>query len=111
MITIGRTLRLGRIMPNLPTVLTLPFTRIVPMKASEVVAAMVGRGWMETIVPGSRIVAVGTRDMGGQLTRGKVYTAINGREEGMFATRPYVTVVSDDGNKHSYHLSRFIPEK
>lgn len=66
--------------------------------------------WMEAIVPGSPVVAIGTRDVR-DLTRGKVYTAINGREDGIFSNRPFVTVVADDGKKRVFHLSRFMPVK
>lgn len=70
---------------------------------------LTNRAWHDTIVPGSRIVAVGTRDVR-DLTEGKVYTAIYGKEEGIFTSRPFVTVVGDDGIKDSFHLSRFVPE-
>ena len=67
-----------------------------------------GNYWHSSIVPGSKITAIGTRDLD-WLTSGVDYVAINGREAGIFATRPFVTVVGDDGKKHSCHLSRFIP--
>ena len=71
---------------------------------------MINKNWQRSIVPGSRIVANGTRDLR-ELTRGKVYEAINGREDGIFNDRPFVTVIADDGKKHSYHLSRFLPQE
>ncbi|GEM_PF-3929015 len=59
------------------------------------------------VVEGSSIIAIGTRDMP-TLTKGKIYTAIYGVEQGIFETRPFVTVIDDDGKKLSCHLSRFI---
>ena len=64
--------------------------------------------WMRAIMPGSPIVAIGTRDVR-DLTRGAAYTAINGREDGIFEDRPFVTVETDDGKIRSFHLSRFMP--
>ena len=54
---------------------------------------------------GTALIAVGTRDV--PLTTGKVYHALFGAEEGIFRSRPFVTVVNDDGDKYSCHLSRF----
>ena len=62
--------------------------------------------WHGDVAPGTEIVAIGTRDLH-YLTSGKTYIAINGKEEGIFETRPFVTVVADDGLRHSMHLSRF----
>jgi hypothetical protein len=65
--------------------------------------------WFESIVPGSRIVARGVRNYP-NLTVGRVYTALNGREAGLLANRPFVTVVGDNGKKLSCHLERFEPD-
>jgi len=51
------------------------------------------------------ITAYGTR--GVSLTKNKEYKCINGTEEGIFATRPFVTVTNDNGKQASYHQSRF----
>jgi hypothetical protein len=64
--------------------------------------------WFDTIIPGSEIIAVGTRDVD-WLTSGKAYAAVHGKEEGIFESRPFVSVVGDDGKEHSCHLSRFHP--
>jgi hypothetical protein len=64
--------------------------------------------WMKTVVPDMPILAIGVRDYP-NLTSFKVYTAINGREEGIFETSPFVTVIGDDGKKLTCHLSRFGP--
>lgn len=64
--------------------------------------------WFDTVKPGSEIVARGVRDLD-YLTAGKTYVAINGKEDGIFANRPFVTVDADDGKRHSCHLDRFIP--
>jgi hypothetical protein len=66
--------------------------------------------WTYEIVPGSTIIARGVRDLG-NLTAGKAYTAIKGREEGIFECRPFVTVVDDDGKNYCCHLDRFVPSK
>lgn len=54
---------------------------------------------------GQMITAQGTR--GTSLTRGKQYECINGTEEGIFPSSPYVTVIDDNGNQYSCHQSRF----
>lgn len=59
-------------------------------------------------MPGSQIVAVGTRDIR-ELTAGKVYTALKGKEEGIFEDRPFVHVIDDNGKKYCCHLARFKP--
>jgi hypothetical protein len=94
----------GAMMPSRPIVPTLPFIEAVTM-ATMVTNPWCIR-WMAAVVPGTPIVAVGTRDCR-DLTSGKVYAACNGREDGIFESRPFVTVVADDGKKHSFHLSRF----
>jgi len=57
------------------------------------------------VLPGTLLVAVGVGDC--PLTKGKVYNAIYGAEEGIFETRPFVTVICDTGDAYSCHLSRF----
>lgn len=55
---------------------------------------------------GTPIKAVGTRELS-NLTKDKVYNALHGAEEGIFHTRPFVTVIDDTGERYSCHLSRF----
>ena len=54
---------------------------------------------------GTALIAVGTRDV--PLTTGKVYHALFGAEEGIFHSRPFVTVIDDNRHLYSCHLSRF----
>lgn len=54
-----------------------------------------------------KIKCIGARTVGGMLTDGKVYTALNGIEPGIFKDRPFVTVIDDYGRVSSWHLSRF----
>jgi HKD family nuclease len=42
-----------------------------------------------------------------QLTEGKVYSCMYGLEEGVFETRPYVSVIGNHGKPLSCHASRF----
>ena len=53
-----------------------------------------------------KIIAVGTRGLT-NLTNGREYTALNGIEPGILPSRPYVTVVDDEGKVYSCHASRF----
>lgn len=56
------------------------------------------------------IICKGARDanlIGANLTTDKVYETLNGIEAGIFADRPFVSIVADDGKKHTYHASRF----
>lgn len=62
------------------------------------------------VVAGTKLIAIGTRGYP-DLTEQKSYIAINGAEEGIFETRPFVTVVGDKGINLSCHLSRFIIKK
>jgi len=64
--------------------------------------------WFDTVTPNSKIVAKGVRGLS-YLTTGKTYIAINGKEDGIFEDRPFVTIEGDDGKRHSCHLSRFAP--
>ena len=64
--------------------------------------------WYGTITPGTEIIARGTRDLC-YLTAGSTYIAINGKEDGIFSDRPFVTIKADDGKRHCCHLSRFVP--
>lgn len=58
------------------------------------------------------IEAVGVRGLR-DLTTGKQYETIEGIEEGIFADRPFVTIIDDAGNRQSMHAKRFniIKEK
>lgn len=61
---------------------------------------------MSLIKPGTMLICVvgrGCRD----ITDGKVYQSVHGAEDGIFTSRPFVTVVADDYEHHLYHLSRF----
>lgn len=62
--------------------------------------------WFNSVIPGTKLVAVGARDLD-WLTSDNIYVALNGKEEGIFETRPYVSITGDDGKTHSCHLSRF----
>ncbi len=53
-----------------------------------------------------KIIAQGVRGIR-DLTHGKQYTALYGIEEGIFACRPFVTVIDDVGKEYSCHASRF----
>lgn len=60
---------------------------------------------------GADIVALGTVGISDKLTLGKVYQAIYGLEAGIFADRPFVTVICNTGKHFSCHASRFrLPE-
>lgn len=61
---------------------------------------------MRIIKAGEMITAYGTRGIR-NLTRGKAYKCLNGTEEGIFASSPFVTVIDDDGKEYSFHQSRF----
>ena len=41
------------------------------------------------------------------LTEGKIYTCLNGLEDGIFEDRPFVTVIGDKGREVTCHASRF----
>lgn len=41
------------------------------------------------------------------LTEGKIYTCLYGLEDGIFANRPFVTVINDNGKEVGAHASRF----
>ncbi len=42
-----------------------------------------------------------------ELTEGKLYQCLYGLEAGIFETRPFVTVIGDNGNEIGAHASRF----
>lgn len=54
----------------------------------------------------ANIIALGTRDLR-DLTTGKTYQAIYGLEEGIFTSRPFVTIIDDCGKQRTLHASRF----
>jgi len=56
--------------------------------------------------PGDEIICEGSRGLS-NLTSGKAYKALHGKEDGIFENRPFVTVIDDDGKEYSCHLSRF----
>ncbi|WPH60380.1 hypothetical protein [Vibrio phage vB_VpaS_SD15] len=58
------------------------------------------------IQPGEMITAYGVRGLD-NLTTGKQYKCVNGTEPGIFETRPFVTVIDDNGNEYACHQSRF----
>jgi len=60
----------------------------------------------EKVISGTELIAIGTSGYN-DLTAGNTYIAINGAEEGIFETRPFVTVVGNRGINLSCHLSRF----
>lgn len=41
------------------------------------------------------------------LTMGKTYTVIKDEEPGIFQSRPFVTVLNDEGNPYVCHADRF----
>jgi len=43
----------------------------------------------------------------GQLTDGREYIAATTEQEGIFASRPFVSVIGDNGDEYHYHASRF----
>lgn len=61
----------------------------------------------DNLQPNSPIVAVGNAGVEYLLTNGKKYVALYGKEDGIFESRPFVTVIADDGKRHSFHMSRF----
>lgn len=62
-----------------------------------------------TVNPGDEMILVSCAD-GYQykLTEGKIYNCLNGLEEGIFYSRPFVSFIDDNGKKCSCHASRFI---
>lgn len=56
---------------------------------------------------GETIIAVGVSGYEYQLTEGKEYVCLHGTEKGIFAGRPYVTVIGDRGREVSCHATRF----
>lgn len=60
----------------------------------------------DTLEAGEEIICIGGEDRW-FLTNGKRYRAVNGLQEGMFPTQPYVTVIADHGKEVVYHASRF----
>ena len=59
------------------------------------------------VLVGTELLAVGVDDIS-TLTEGKLYKSLYGWEEGIFETRPYVSIIDDSGKQYSCHLSRFI---
>lgn len=55
---------------------------------------------------GTMLKCIGAYDYR-HLTEGKVYECLYGLEEGIFESRPYVSVIGDNGDKLSCHASRF----
>lgn len=58
--------------------------------------------------PNEKVIAIGTESTNGNLTKFKEYKAIRGLEAGIFANRPFVTVLGEYGKPFSCHASRFI---
>ena len=56
--------------------------------------------------PNQTLICVAARGIH-NLTQGKEYVCLYGLEEGIFADRPYVTVIGDDGKKLCCHATRF----
>ena len=56
--------------------------------------------------PGEMITAHGVHGLT-NLTTGKQYECLHGTEPGIFESRPFVTVIDDNGKKYSCHQSRF----
>lgn len=59
---------------------------------------------------GAEIVALGVQGVSftyNALTIGKTYKALYGLEEGIFQSRPYVTVIDNTGKELCCHASRF----
>ena len=61
---------------------------------------------MHLVKEGTALVCIGGRGTY-TLTDGKVYYALFGAEEGIFSSRPFVSVIGDDSEQHTWHLSRF----
>lgn len=61
----------------------------------------------DEVKAGDTIYLTGSRGITNHLTHNKAYKALYGGEEGIFAGSPYVTVIGDNGEKYSCHLSRF----
>lgn len=55
-----------------------------------------------------KVIAIGTEATNGNLTKFKEYKAIHGLEAGIFADRPYITVMGEYGKPFSCHALRFI---
>ena len=63
-----------------------------------------------TVVPvGAKMKCLSARYYPG-LTEGKVYECLHGLEAGIFTSRPFVSVIGDDGKKLRGHASRFTLE-
>lgn len=56
-------------------------------------------------------ICIGSHTPEKELTQFKVYEALNGIESGIFAGRPFITVIGESGEKYSCHASRFQPVK
>lgn len=55
---------------------------------------------------GDKIICINA-DAYHELTEGKVYQCLYGLEDGIFETRPFVTVIGDNGEELRAHASRF----
>lgn len=60
----------------------------------------------DTLEAGEEIICIGARELG-LLVEGKRYQTLYGLEPGVFADRPYVTVITENGREGSFHASRF----
>ena len=58
------------------------------------------------VIKGTKIVLINNSGYP-QLTMGKEYEAAEDAEPGIFASRPFVTIINDFGNPSVCHLSRF----
>jgi hypothetical protein len=56
---------------------------------------------------GDALIAVGTANTHFQPY--ELVTAVTDAIEGIFETRPYITVLSNDGRRSFVHASRFVP--
>lgn len=63
--------------------------------------------YKDTVIRGQPITCVSPTGLRARLTTGKVYIALHGLEEGIFSSRPFVTVIDDDGEPATAHASRF----
>lgn len=55
--------------------------------------------------PGQRLRCIRPEDYA--LLYGNVYVALEGKEDGIFSDRPYVTVLDERGRRTQCHASRF----
>lgn len=62
---------------------------------------------MTTFKPCDEMVCLRTDGYEYSLTEGKTYICLNGTEEGIFADRPFVSFIGDDGREYQAHASRF----